>query len=123
MTFKRSTVRFRLAPLKFILIATMTYKRPSFRRLSTVRLQVATWSPPRTETWGNVIQHSDGGGMLGMVKQDAAGLHDMCGCPLRSKRNLQERCGPWSGADMCAAFDAAHMCGRPFGSKRNLQER
>ena len=24
------------------------------------------------------------------------------------KRNLQERCGPWSGADMCAAFDAAH---------------
>ena len=32
----------------------------------------------------------------------------MCGCPLRSKRNLQERCGPWSGADMCAAFDAAH---------------
>ena len=28
--------------------------------------------------------------------------------PLRSKRNLQERCGPWSGADMCAAFDAAH---------------
>jgi hypothetical protein len=93
---------------KFILIATMTCKRPSFRRLSTVRLQVATWSPPRTETWGNVIQHSDGGGMLGMVKQDAAGLHDMCGCPLRSKRNLQERCGPWSGADMCAAFDAAH---------------
>src|SRR4051794_14276074 len=34
---------------------------------------------------------------------------DMCGRPLRSKRNLQERCGPWSGADMCAAFDAAHM--------------
>src|SRR4051794_32332872 len=34
--------------------------------------------------------------------------HDMCGRPLRSKRNLQERCGPWSGADMCAAFDAAH---------------
>ena len=33
---------------------------------------------------------------------------DMCGRPLRSKRNLQERCGPWSGADMCAAFDAAH---------------
>ena len=32
----------------------------------------------------------------------------MCGRPLRSKRNLQERCGPWSGADMCAAFDAAH---------------
>src|SRR3954452_15814864 len=25
---------------------------------------------------------------------------DMCGRPLRSKRNLQERCGPWSGADM-----------------------
>src|SRR4051812_24546914 len=36
------------------------------------------------------------------------GVHDMCGRPLRSKRNLQERCGPWSGADMCAAFDAAH---------------
>ena len=35
-------------------------------------------------------------------------LSDMCGRPLRSKRNLQERCGPWSGADMCAAFDAAH---------------
>jgi hypothetical protein len=35
------------------------------------------------------------------------GIHDMCGRPLRSKRNLQERCGPWSGADMCAAFDAA----------------
>src|SRR3954451_6840764 len=34
-------------------------------------------------------------------------LCDMCGRPLRSKRNLQERCGPWSGADMCAAFDAA----------------
>src|SRR4051812_19711645 len=33
--------------------------------------------------------------------------HDMCGRPFRSKRNLQERCGPWSGADMCAAFDAA----------------
>src|SRR4051812_29512174 len=34
---------------------------------------------------------------------------DMCGRPLRSKRNLRERCGPWSGADMCAAFDAAHV--------------
>src|SRR4051812_13214122 len=33
---------------------------------------------------------------------------DMCGRPLRSKRNLQERCGPWSGADMCAASAAAH---------------
>src|SRR3954465_12968408 len=32
----------------------------------------------------------------------------MCGRPLRSKTNLQERCGTWSGADMCAAFDAAH---------------
>src|SRR5215204_2494106 len=38
----------------------------------------------------------------------AADFCDMCGRPLRSKRNLQERCGPWSGADMCAAFDAAH---------------
>src|SRR4051794_19744139 len=37
---------------------------------------------------------------------EAAG-NDMCGRPLRSKRNL-ERCGTWSGADMCAAFDAAH---------------
>src|SRR4051812_22259868 len=32
----------------------------------------------------------------------------MCGRPLRSKRNLREQCSPWSGADMCAAFDAAH---------------
>ena len=32
---------------------------------------------------------------------------DLCGRPLRSKRNLQERCGSWSGADMCPAFDAA----------------
>src|SRR3954464_11014481 len=39
---------------------------------------------------------------------EGARLSDMCGRPLRSKRNLQERCGPWSGADMCAAFDAAH---------------
>src|SRR3954454_1780272 len=31
--------------------------------------------------------------------------------PLRSKRNLQERCGPWSGADMCAASAAA--CSMP----------
>src|SRR3954468_21707961 len=31
----------------------------------------------------------------------------MCGRPFGSKRNLQERCGTWSGADMCAAFDAA----------------
>src|SRR5215218_8031410 len=31
----------------------------------------------------------------------------MCGRPLRSKRNLQERCGPWSGADMGAASAAA----------------
>src|SRR3954454_22574630 len=37
---------------------------------------------------------------------------DMCGRPLRSKRNLQERCGTWSGADMCAAFDAARVMPR-----------
>src|SRR4051795_10520054 len=37
----------------------------------------------------------------------AHGQSDMCGRPLRSKRNLQERCGPWSGADMCSASAAA----------------
>src|SRR3954447_25470582 len=37
---------------------------------------------------------------------------DMCGRPLRSKRNLEERCGPWSGADMCATFDAARSMPR-----------
>src|SRR3954465_5598014 len=36
----------------------------------------------------------------------------MCGRPLRSKRNLQERCGPWSGADMCAASAAARSMPR-----------
>src|SRR4051794_17347677 len=46
-------------------------------------------------------------GETGVVMRNS-GHHDMCGRPLRSKRNLQERCGPWSGADMCAAFDAAH---------------
>src|SRR3954452_22928137 len=46
-------------------------------------------------------------GVRGVVMQKAK-HHDMCGRPLRSKRNLQERCGLWSGADMCAAFDAAH---------------
>ena len=38
--------------------------------------------------------------------------YDMCGRPLRSKRNLQERCGPWSGADMCAASAAARSMPR-----------
>src|SRR3954447_13411110 len=44
---------------------------------------------------------------------------DMCGRPLRSKRNLEERCGPWSGADMCAAFDAAHTPQARMGVRRS----
>src|SRR4051794_6876357 len=44
---------------------------------------------------------------------------NMCGRPLRSKRNLQERCGPWSGADMCAAFDAAHTPQARMGVRRS----
>src|SRR3954470_13052951 len=43
----------------------------------------------------------------------------MCGRPLRSKRNLQERCGPWSGADMYAAFDAAHTPRAQMGVRRS----
>src|SRR5436190_15855020 len=43
----------------------------------------------------------------------------MCGRPLRSKRNLQERCGTWSGADMCAAFDAAHTPRAQMGVRRS----
>src|SRR4051794_9832004 len=39
-------------------------------------------------------------------------LCDLCGRPLRSKRNLQERCGTWSGADMCAASAAARSMPR-----------
>src|SRR3954464_3409969 len=39
-------------------------------------------------------------------------LCDMCGRPLRSKRNLRERCGTWSGADMCAASAAARSMPR-----------
>src|SRR3954447_7113042 len=39
-------------------------------------------------------------------------LRDMCGRPLRSKRNLQERCGALSGADMCAASAAARSMPR-----------
>src|SRR3954451_24678623 len=39
-------------------------------------------------------------------------LCDMCGRPFGSKRNLQERSGAWSGADMCAAFDAARVMPR-----------
>src|SRR3954447_12982886 len=42
------------------------------------------------------------------LASSAQTIRAMCGRPLRSKRNLQERCGTWSGADMCAAFDAAH---------------
>src|SRR4051794_28946484 len=45
--------------------------------------------------------------------------YDMCGRPLRSKRNLQERCGTWSGADMCAAFDAAHTPPAQMGVRRS----
>src|SRR4051812_30427721 len=36
----------------------------------------------------------------------------MCGRPFGSKRNLQEQCGPWSGADMCAASAAARSMPR-----------
>src|SRR5215213_3296795 len=44
---------------------------------------------------------------------------DMCGRPLRSKRNLRERCGSWSGADMCAAFGAAHTPRAQMGVRRS----
>ena len=37
---------------------------------------------------------------------------DVCGRPFRSKRNLQERSGAWSGADMCAASAAARVMPR-----------
>src|SRR4051794_8759707 len=43
----------------------------------------------------------------------------MCGRPLRSKRNLQERCSARSGADMCAAFDAAHTPQARMGVRRS----
>src|SRR3954451_11380046 len=46
-------------------------------------------------------------------------LCDMCGRPLRCKRNLRERCGTWSGADMCAAFDAAHTPQAQMGVRRS----
>src|SRR3954471_9624914 len=46
-------------------------------------------------------------------------LCDMCGRPFRSKRNLRERCGTWSGADMCAAFDAAHTPQARMGVRRS----
>src|SRR5687767_10974504 len=49
----------------------------------------------------------------------SARVCDMCGRPLRSKRNLQERCGTWSGADMCAAFDAAHTPQAQMGVRRS----
>src|SRR3954462_6020246 len=42
----------------------------------------------------------------------ALNVCDLCGRPFGSKRNLQERSGPWSGADMCAAFDAARSMPR-----------
>ena len=40
-------------------------------------------------------------------------IMDMCGRPLRSKRNLQRRVACGSGADMCPAFDATVTCRRP----------
>jgi hypothetical protein len=40
-------------------------------------------------------------------------IMDMCGRPLRSKRNLQRRMACGSGADMCPAFDAAVTCRGP----------
>src|SRR3954463_11429107 len=55
--------------------------------------------------------------LIAMLVEDM--IHDMCGRPLRSKRNLQERCRPWSGADMCAAFDAAHMPRAQMGVRRS----
>src|SRR5689334_16673589 len=64
------------------------------------------------------------GGLLGLGAEVHSipweQLHyDMCGRPLRSKRNLQERCGPWSGADMCAAFDAARTPQARMGVRRS----
>src|SRR3954449_9315849 len=35
-------------------------------------------------------------------------LCDMCGRPLWRKKNFLDWCSARSGADMCAAFDAAH---------------
>src|SRR3954454_16241621 len=46
-------------------------------------------------------------------------LCDMCGRPFGSKRNLRERCGTWSGADMCAAFDATHTPQAQMGVRRS----
>src|SRR3954453_13986062 len=46
-------------------------------------------------------------------------LCDMCGRPLGSKRNLRERCGAWSGADMCAASAAAHTPQAQMGVRRS----
>src|SRR4051812_21561689 len=46
--------------------------------------------------------------------QDPAGsrldykLCDMCGRPLWRKKNFRDWCSARSGADMCAALDAAH---------------
>ena len=38
---------------------------------------------------------------------------DMCGRPRWCKKNLSEKHGAWSGADMCPASDAAVTCRRP----------
>ena len=39
-------------------------------------------------------------------------VYDLCGRPFGSKRNLRERFGTWSGADMCAASAAARFMPR-----------
>ena len=46
----------------------------------------------------------------------------MCGRPFRSKRNFESGC-PWSGADMCAAFDAAHTPPARMGVRGSPQAR
>ena len=48
---------------------------------------------------------------VGITKRVNSG-RDMCGRPFRSKRNLQERCSAWSGADMCSASGAARSMPR-----------
>ena len=49
--------------------------------------------------------------VLGHVVQRGARqkVCDMCGRPARRKRNLQDQSSARSGADMCAASNAAHM--------------
>jgi hypothetical protein len=45
--------------------------------------------------------------LLPTLKPGDIVVMDMCGRPLRSKRNLQASCGASSGADMCPASAAA----------------